>query len=990
MRRSLCAGFVAVTSAWTVCLLGGGCGGGSSHAGEVISVAVSVTATTVLPGGNLQVTATVTNDSANRGVAWKVTCDAPQCGSVAPATTLSGAPATYTASGTPPVSTETDTITAMSLGDSTKTASATVTIAPISLSVSPQTATVAAGGTQKLIGTVSGDPANGGVNWSVSCDVGPCGTISPAKTASGAPTTYTAPSATPIGDLSAIVTAASASNAAALAQVVVTVPGLTVSVTPNPATVAAGTTVQFTATVVNDPSNSGVTWALTCQDPSGPPCGSVSPTTTPSGVPTTYTAPTDIPVGDVNATLTASSVAHPAALGASALTIPGLSISVASDISTVEAGATAQVIATVANDTLNKGVTWSLSCDPGPCGSIAPTTSASAAAVTYSAPAAAPSVDLDVTITATSVTNTGATGVLDLKIPAITVSVTPNSALLPAKVGLGFTATVQHDPAKQGVTWTASAPPGSTVCSPSCGSASPATTASGTPTTFTAPNAIPANQTVALNATSQTDTGKIASATITLTSGSVELVPNSLSFGTVVVRGNSKPQLVTLTNKGTAALTVQTVAIAGTNPGDFLQTNNCASSLGPEGSCTITVTFRPTGTMTRSAVMSITDTSTDSPQQVTLVGSGKQRPRIDAAMRSALTEEVVVTAPMPTGSDAVGTRMLTLTDSGRLDPYLMNGTKRELLVRFWYPAIPGQSCRLAEYTSPAVWSYFSRLAGVSLPQVKTNSCAEALVAPGVHPVVVFTPGYTATFTDYTFLFEDLASRGYVVASVDHTYEATAVEFPGGKFVESMMGSHLAKTLRGDDQSISFAVYVRIGDLRFVVNELARLNLRGNGPFAGSLDLSRIAVAGHSVGGMSAFLSAEHDSRWKSAVLLDTDVPPELAFATRKPMLVLNAGREKWTAGDCHLWASLQGPRLAVNLVGSEHIAASDAVWLARNAVATGNMRPEQTVAAVRDYVAAFLDAHLRGSAHEHLLSGSSTDYPDVVVTAANQPACGGH
>jgi len=41
--------------------------------------------------------------------------------------------------------------------------------------------------------------------------------------------------------------------------------------------------------------------------------------------------------------------------------------------------------------------------------------------------------------------------------------------------------------------------------------------------------------------------------------------------------------------------------------------------------------------------------------------------------------------------------------------------------------------------------------------------------------VIFTHGYIGTFTDYAFLFEDLASRGYVVASIDHTYEATALE-----------------------------------------------------------------------------------------------------------------------------------------------------------------------------------------------------------------------
>jgi predicted dienelactone hydrolase len=53
---------------------------------------------------------------------------------------------------------------------------------------------------------------------------------------------------------------------------------------------------------------------------------------------------------------------------------------------------------------------------------------------------------------------------------------------------------------------------------------------------------------------------------------------------------------------------------------------------------------------------------------------------------------------------------------------------------------------------------------------------------------VFSHGLTGTFTDYTFLFEDLASRGYVVASVDHTYDASAVDLGDGRIARSRFGS----------------------------------------------------------------------------------------------------------------------------------------------------------------------------------------------------------
>ena len=69
------------------------------------------------------------------------------------------------------------------------------------------------------------------------------------------------------------------------------------------------------------------------------------------------------------------------------------------------------------------------------------------------------------------------------------------------------------------------------------------------------------------------------------------------------------------------------------------------------------------------------------------------------------------------------------------------------------------------------------------------------------------------------MFEDQASRGYIVASVDHTYEATAVEFPDGRFVESIPGSHFGQKHRNDASELAFAVSVRLQDLKFVLEEL---------------------------------------------------------------------------------------------------------------------------------------------------------------------------
>ena len=87
----------------------------------------------------------------------------------------------------------------------------------------------------------------------------------------------------------------------------------------------------------------------------------------------------------------------------------------------------------------------------------------------------------------------------------------------------------------------------------------------------------------------------------------------------------SASQAITLTNNGPGAATISSIAITGTNPGDFAQTNNCPISpatLAVNGFCTINVTFTPLAANLRSAAISITDNGSGSPQSVALSGTG--------------------------------------------------------------------------------------------------------------------------------------------------------------------------------------------------------------------------------------------------------------------------------------------------------------------------------------------------------------------------------
>ena len=101
-----------------------------------------------------------------------------------------------------------------------------------------------------------------------------------------------------------------------------------------------------------------------------------------------------------------------------------------------------------------------------------------------------------------------------------------------------------------------------------------------------------------------------------------QLSPTSLSFGNQTVGFVSTAQPVTLTNTGNIALAITSTLITGANPNDFHQTNNCGTSLAAGSSCTISVTFKPTATGTRSAAVSVTDSAPNSPQTVSLGGTG--------------------------------------------------------------------------------------------------------------------------------------------------------------------------------------------------------------------------------------------------------------------------------------------------------------------------------------------------------------------------------
>jgi hypothetical protein len=267
-----------------------------------VSVHIQQTAVSLSATQTYQFTANVTGTS-NTAVTWGISgCTGTACGTVS-STGL------YTAPSLIPTAT-TATVTATSNADPTKSDSATVSQVPLTVQIPETDVSLGVGQTHQFTAVVTGHP-NTAVTWSISgCTGAACGTI----TQTGM---YTAPSSIP-ADATVTVIATSQADPTKSATVAVHHMCLDISITPaGPVTVAAGATLNLTATESWDINNAGVTWALSGTGCSGATCGTLSNVTNTS---VTYTAPTTLP-NPPTVTLTATSITDTCRTAAVTITV---------------------------------------------------------------------------------------------------------------------------------------------------------------------------------------------------------------------------------------------------------------------------------------------------------------------------------------------------------------------------------------------------------------------------------------------------------------------------------------------------------------------------------------------------------------------------------------------------------------------------------------------------------------------------------------------
>jgi hypothetical protein len=187
---------------------------------------------------------------------------------------------------------------------------------------------------------------------------------------------------------------------------------------------------------------------------------------------------------------------------------------------------------------------------------------------------------------------------------------------------------------------------------------------------------------------------------ILLQATTVSLSPLSSDFGNLLVGTTSPAEYVTLTNTGGITLSTSSNAVTGTNATDFSQTNTCGSGLAPGAKCTISVSFAPSHTGSRTASVTISDNAVDSPQSIALSGTGVvlgPNATLSPASLSFPTQLVDTSSPAQSvtlsnyGTSTLSTKIgFTGSDSGDFSQTHTCGTS----------VAPGASCTISMTFKP--------------------------------------------------------------------------------------------------------------------------------------------------------------------------------------------------------------------------------------------------------------------------------------------------
>jgi len=330
----------------------------------------------------------------------------------------------------------------------------------------------------------------------------------------------------------------------------------------------------------------------------------------------------------------------------------------------------------------------------------------------------------------------------------------------------------------------------------------------------------------------------------------VSLSPSTITFASQAVSTTSAAQTITLKNTGKAALSIASLALTGTNPGDFAQTNTCGSSAAAGARCTISVTFTPTASGTRTAAVTFTDNAGGSPQSVSLTGTGAgavaslSPTGLTFASQAVGTTSTAQTITLNnTGNAALSISSLTLTGTNPSDFAQTNtcgssvaaGANCTVSVTFT-PAATGTRTATVTFTDNATGSpqtisltgtgagAVASLSPTSLTfasqAVGTTSAAQTVTLNNTGNAAFSISSLTLTgtnpgdFAQTNTCGSSVAAGGNCTISVTFTPAASGIRTAAVTFTDNATGSPQSVSLSGTGTSSSNQVSISPSSLTF--------------------------------------------------------------------------------------------------------------------------------------------------------------------------------
>jgi predicted dienelactone hydrolase len=368
---------------------------------------------------------------------------------------------------------------------------------------------------------------------------------------------------------------------------------------------------------------------------------------------------------------------------------------------------------------------------------------------------------------------------------------------------------------------------------------------------------------------------------------------------------------------------------------------------------------------------------------------------LSIALPSALP---VFDLPQSTGPYTVGTMDIHLELDREEVITADQADTRSLMIKAWYPSNETAG-EMDPYVDPAGRQGFAQKYGLApsmlnyLDKVETNVYRNIQMANETFPVLIFSHGYNSKANGYYALLTELASQGYVIFAINHTYESTGSTFPDGTLkyfdyeyasqIESGTWETMEPVVEAFKSKLSFeerhpivrkgltTYFVRdmverwADDIVDVVNELDAWNRAGF--FEGKLDLSRVGAFGHSRGGGPAGEALLNDSRIKAAANIDGVQWGQVVDTVfQKPFLFLSADwPEEHEDLNQHAYVNRSTSVFYEGVVlQSGHSNFMDIPFMipVRALSQAGDIDPDLAMEITRRVVTSFFDKHLKNKA----------------------------